>query len=45
VLSPAGEEVVGFGDELLVLGMPDHIQGFRDWLEERATGDVASPDS
>jgi len=45
VLSPAGEEVVGFGDELLVLGMPDHIQGFRDWLEERATGDVALPDS
>jgi len=34
-LSPAGEEVVGSGDELLVLGMPDRIQEFRDWLEER----------
>jgi CPA2 family monovalent cation:H+ antiporter-2 len=34
-LSPAGEEVIGGGDELLVLGMPDRIQEFRDWLEER----------
>jgi CPA2 family monovalent cation:H+ antiporter-2 len=38
LLSPAGEEVIGVGDELLVLGMPDHIRNFRDWLEERATG-------
>jgi CPA2 family monovalent cation:H+ antiporter-2 len=35
VLSPAGEEVIGRGDELLVLGMPDRIREFRDWLLER----------
>jgi len=32
LLSPAGEEVVGVGDELLVLGLPDRIHDFRDWL-------------
>lgn len=35
VLSPSGEEVIGSGDELLVLGMPDGIGSFRDWLLER----------
>jgi CPA2 family monovalent cation:H+ antiporter-2 len=35
VLSPAGEEVIGCGDELLVLGMPDRIQEFREKLLER----------
>jgi CPA2 family monovalent cation:H+ antiporter-2 len=38
ILSPAGEEVIGSGDELLVLGMPDRIRGFRDWLVERTEG-------
>jgi CPA2 family monovalent cation:H+ antiporter-2 len=33
VLNPAGDEVVGTGDELLVLGTPDQIRGFREWLE------------
>ncbi|ATC65115.1 sodium:proton exchanger [Nibricoccus aquaticus] len=33
VLNPAGDEVVGAGDELLVLGTPDQIHGFREWLE------------
>jgi CPA2 family monovalent cation:H+ antiporter-2 len=33
VLNPAGDEVVGVGDELLVLGTPDQITGFREWLE------------
>ncbi len=40
VLNPAGEEVVGRGDELLVLGLPDRIQEFRDWLEARAQPDA-----
>jgi CPA2 family monovalent cation:H+ antiporter-2 len=35
ILSPAGEEKVGVGDELLVLGLPDRIHDFRDWLERR----------
>ena len=42
LLSPAGEETIGAGDELLVLGMPDRIREFRDWLEERAAEDTAS---
>jgi CPA2 family monovalent cation:H+ antiporter-2 len=33
VLNPAGDEVIGEGDELLVLGTPDQIRGFREWLE------------
>jgi CPA2 family monovalent cation:H+ antiporter-2 len=33
VLNPAGDEVVVAGDELLVLGTPDQIRGFREWLE------------
>jgi CPA2 family monovalent cation:H+ antiporter-2 len=34
-LSPAGRGGRwSSGDELLVLGMPDRIQAFRDWLEE-----------
>jgi CPA2 family monovalent cation:H+ antiporter-2 len=40
LLSPAGEEVVGGGDELLVLGMPDRIRDFRDWMEERPTAEA-----
>jgi len=35
LLSPAGEEVVGAGDELLVLGLPDRIHEFREWVEGR----------
>jgi CPA2 family monovalent cation:H+ antiporter-2 len=34
-LSPAGDEMINHGDELLVLGMPDYLRDFRDWLEER----------
>ncbi|MBK9989546.1 MAG: cation:proton antiporter [Verrucomicrobia bacterium] len=37
ILSPAGEEIIGSGDELLVLGMPDRISEFRDWLLERTS--------
>ncbi|MGC4074359.1 MAG: TrkA C-terminal domain-containing protein [Nibricoccus sp.] len=33
VLNPAGDEMVGAGDELLVLGTPDQIRGFREWIE------------
>ena len=33
VLNPAGDEVIEDGDELLVLGTPDQIRGFREWLE------------
>ena len=33
VLNPAGDEKVGEGDELLVLGTPEQIHGFREWLE------------
>jgi hypothetical protein len=42
VLSPAGEEAINDGDELLVLGMPDRIREFRDWLEERPAGESAA---
>jgi CPA2 family monovalent cation:H+ antiporter-2 len=33
VLNPSGDERVDVGDELLVLGTPDQIRGFREWLE------------
>lgn len=43
LLSPSGEEVVNAGDELLVLGLPERIRDFREWLEGRGdNGDVAS---
>ncbi|MFT3870002.1 MAG: cation:proton antiporter [Nibricoccus sp.] len=42
LLSPAGEEVIGAGDELLVLGLPDRIHDFRDWLQERSQKDATS---
>jgi len=43
LLSPSGEEVLGVGDELLVLGLPARIHDFRDWLEGRSqTGGTAS---
>ncbi|MFT3781846.1 MAG: cation:proton antiporter [Nibricoccus sp.] len=32
VLSPSGEEMLKAGDELLVLGLPERIHAFRDWL-------------
>jgi CPA2 family monovalent cation:H+ antiporter-2 len=35
LLSPSGEEVVSAGDELLVLGLPERIRDFREWLEGR----------
>jgi CPA2 family monovalent cation:H+ antiporter-2 len=34
ILSPGAEEVLRAGDELLVLGTPQRIGGFRDWLAE-----------
>jgi CPA2 family monovalent cation:H+ antiporter-2 len=34
ILSPGAEEVLRPGDELLVLGTPQRIGGFRDWLAE-----------
>ncbi len=34
ILSPGSEEVLRPGDELLVLGTPQRIGGFRDWLTE-----------
>ncbi len=33
-LNPAGDEVIQQGDELLVLGTPEKIRSFRDWLTE-----------
>jgi CPA2 family monovalent cation:H+ antiporter-2 len=33
VLNPAGDEQVDAGDELLVMGTPEQIRGFREWLE------------
>lgn len=36
ILSPGGEERLRIGDELLVLGTPDHIEAFREWLNEEA---------
>ena len=34
ILNPAGEETVCAGDELLVLGAPDDIRNFKDWVNE-----------
>jgi CPA2 family monovalent cation:H+ antiporter-2 len=34
ILNPNGDEVIHVGDELLVLGTPENIRGFRDWLAE-----------
>jgi CPA2 family monovalent cation:H+ antiporter-2 len=34
ILSPRGDEKVQPGDELLVLGTPDHIGVFRAWINE-----------
>lgn len=34
MLNPSGDEVIRHGDELLVLGTPDQIRGFKDWLSE-----------
>jgi CPA2 family monovalent cation:H+ antiporter-2 len=34
VLNPTGDEMLGVGDELLVLGTPEQIAGFREWLEQ-----------
>jgi monovalent cation:H+ antiporter-2, CPA2 family len=36
ILSPGGEEKVRTGDELLVLGTPDHISAFKAWLHEES---------
>jgi len=36
ILSPGLEEKVRVGDELLVLGTPDHISAFKAWLNEEA---------
>jgi len=34
MLNPTGDEVIRGGDELLVLGTPDQIRSFKDWLNE-----------
>ncbi len=34
ILSPGGDEKIQAGDELLVLGTPDHIDAFKDWINE-----------
>ncbi|MEI6861468.1 MAG: cation:proton antiporter [Verrucomicrobiota bacterium] len=39
ILSPGAEEVLLPGDELLVLGTPQRIVGFKDWLGETAGAD------
>lgn len=36
ILSPGGEERVLEGDELLMLGTPDHIRAFKEWLNEES---------
>ena len=36
ILNPAANESLKPGDELLVLGTPDQIQGFRAWLQDNA---------
>ncbi len=36
ILSPGGEERVRMGDELLVLGTPDHTAAFKEWLNEES---------
>ncbi len=38
ILNPAGDEVIESGDELLVLGTPENIRAFRDWLAETVPG-------
>jgi monovalent cation:H+ antiporter-2, CPA2 family len=34
MLNPAGDEVIRAGDELLVLGTPEQIRSFKDWICE-----------
>jgi CPA2 family monovalent cation:H+ antiporter-2 len=38
VLAPAGREMFNSGDELLVLGTPPQIAGFREFLVPRESG-------
>jgi len=40
VLNPNGDEIIRSGDELLVLGTPENIRGFRDWLSETAPEEI-----
>lgn len=35
ILTPGAEEVLRVGDEVLVLGTPDHLRDFRAWLQDR----------
>jgi len=42
ILSPRGDEKVQPGDELLVLGTPDHIRVFKEWINEGADADAGA---
>lgn len=42
MLSPGAEEMVRAGDDLLTLGTPAAVRGFKDWLREKPNGESAS---
>ena len=42
ILNPAANEQLRPGDELLVLGTPDQIRGFRGWLSENPAAEGPS---
>jgi monovalent cation:H+ antiporter-2, CPA2 family len=41
--NPSGEEIVAAGDELLVLGTPEQIGAFREWVGEGTNATEAQP--
>lgn len=43
MLNPTGDEVIRAGDELLVLGTPDQIRSFKEWLNETLPEANAGP--
>jgi monovalent cation:H+ antiporter-2, CPA2 family len=34
ILNPGADEVIRSGDELLILGTPEQIRGFKEWISE-----------
>ncbi|MFH1497440.1 MAG: cation:proton antiporter [Verrucomicrobiota bacterium] len=40
ILSPGAEETVRAGDDLLALGTPAAVRGFKDWLREKPEGEA-----
>ena len=42
ILNPAGDELLLSGDELLVIGTPDELRSFNDWLMEDAVDEQTS---